>query len=168
MPAARVGMREDVPVRRLDTIDARILLALDEDPRATVLGLSRQLGLARGTVQAHLERLESDGVLHRFSRRLAPAALGFSISAFVMVEIVQGQQEDTLDRLRRTPEVLEVHGITGDGDLMCRVVARDADDLYRVGQDVLAIPGVVRTRTSLAMRELVPYRIDPLLSELAD
>ncbi|WP_432498233.1 Lrp/AsnC family transcriptional regulator [Kineococcus auxinigenes] len=161
-------MREDVLVRRLDPIDARILLALDDDPRATVLGLSRQLGLARGTVQAHLERLESDGVLHRFSRRLAPAALGFSISAFVMIEIVQGQQEDTLNRLRRIPEVLEVHGITGDGDLMCRIVARDADDLYRVGQDVLSIPGVVRTRTSLAMRELVPYRVDPLLNDLAD
>ncbi|WP_369054676.1 Lrp/AsnC family transcriptional regulator [Kineococcus terrestris] len=156
------------PVRRLDTIDARILLALDEDPRATVLGLSRQLQLARGTVQAHLERLETDGVLHRFSRRLAPAALGFSVSAFVMIEIQQGRQEETLAQLRETPEVLEVHGITGDGDLMCRVVARDAEDLYRVGQCLLAIPGVVRTRTSLAMRELVPYRIDPLLSDLAD
>jgi len=155
-------------VRHLDPIDARILLALDEDPRATVLGLSRLLNLARGTVQTHLERLESDGVLHRFSRRLAPAALGFSVSAFVMIEIHQGQQDDTLKQLRATPEVLEVHGITGDGDLMCRVVARDADDLYRVGQSLLSIPGVVRTRTSLAMRELVPYRIDPLLSDLAE
>jgi DNA-binding Lrp family transcriptional regulator len=155
-------------VRHLDPIDARILLALDEDPRATVLGLSRLLNLARGTVQTHLERLESDGVLHRFSRRLAPAALGFSVSAFVMIEIHQGQQDDTLEQLSDTPEVLEVHGITGDGDLMCRVVARDADDLYRVGQSLLAIPGVVRTRTSLAMRELVPYRIDPLLADLAE
>jgi DNA-binding Lrp family transcriptional regulator len=155
-------------VRHLDPIDARILLALDEDPRATVLGLSRLLNLARGTVQTHLERLESDGVLHRFSRRLAPAALGFSVSAFVMIEIHQGQQDDTLKQLRGTPEVLEVHGITGDGDLMCRVVARDADDLYRVGQSLLSIPGVVRTRTSLAMRELVPYRIDPLLADLAE
>ncbi|GAA4985428.1 Lrp/AsnC family transcriptional regulator [Kineococcus glutinatus] len=153
-------------MRRLDPTDARILLALDEDPRATVLGLSRQLGLARGTVQAHLERLESDGVLTRFSRRLNPAALGFTVSAFVMVEIHQGQQASVLGGLREIPEVLEVHGITGDGDLMCRVVARDAEDLYRVGQEILAIPGVTRTRTSLAMRELVSYRVDPLLKAL--
>ena len=153
-------------MRRLDTTDARILLALDSDPRATVLGLSRRLGLARGTVQAHLERLEGDGVLARFSRRLAPSALGYSVTAFVVVEIHQRSQEVVLAGLSAIPEVLEVHGITGEGDLMCRVVARDADDLYQVGQQVLALDGVTRTKTSLAMRELVPYRVDPLLESL--
>ena len=154
------------PVRRLDTTDARILLALDADPRATVLGLSRQLGLARGTVQAHLERLEADGVLAPFTRRLDPAALGYEVTAFVMVEIHQVRQETALEGLSGIPEVLEVHGITGETDLMCQVVARDADDLYRVGQAILAVEGVVRTRTSLAMRRLVPHRVDPLLRGL--
>ena len=154
------------PVRRLDTTDARILLALDADPRATVLGLSRSLGLARGTVQAHLERLEGDGVLDRASRRLHPAALGYAVCAFIVVELHQGRLDAAMTGLTAIPEVLEVHGITGEGDLLCRVVARDAEDLYRVGQEVLAVDGVTRTRTSLAMRELLPYRVDPLLRAL--
>ena len=155
-------------VRRLDTTDARILLALDSDPRATVLGLSRLLGLARGTVQAHLERLEADGVLDSFTRRLDPAALGFTVTAFVMVEIHQIRQDRALEGLSLIPEVLEVHGITGESDLMCHVAARDADHLYLVGQSILAVEGVTRTRTSLAMRELVPYRITPLLRALVE
>jgi DNA-binding Lrp family transcriptional regulator len=46
---------------------------------------------------------------------------------------------------------------------MVHVVAADADDLYRIAGQILAIPGVERTNTALVMRELADYRITPLL-----
>ncbi len=60
----------------LDATDARILSALDDDPAATALALSRTLGLARNTVHARLRRLESGGALGPVSRRIRPSALG--------------------------------------------------------------------------------------------
>ena len=51
----------------LDSLDADILLVLDRDPQATVLSLSRSLGVARNTVHARLRRLLSDGSLAPFS-----------------------------------------------------------------------------------------------------
>lgn len=65
------------------------------------------------------------------------------------------------------PEVVEVDGLSGSNDLLVRVVASDSDDLYRVAGKVLALPDVKRTKTSLAMHSLVPYRIAPLLQRLA-
>jgi DNA-binding Lrp family transcriptional regulator len=62
------------------------------------------------------------------------------------------------------PEVLQVRGISGQSDLMVRVVRADADDLYRI----LAVEGVERTATALLMRELVDYRIMPLLERRAE
>ena len=59
--------------------------------------------------------------------------------------------------------MLEVHGLTGAADLLIHVVARNADDLYRVTGRILNIKGVKRTTTALVMRELVDYRIEPLL-----
>jgi hypothetical protein len=53
-------------------------------------------------------------------------------------------------------------------DLLVQVVARDADDLYRVAGALLAIDGVERTSTSLVMRRLVEHRVDPLLRKIAD
>jgi hypothetical protein len=47
------------------------------------------------------------------------------------------------------------------------VVAADADDLYRIAGQILAIPGVERTNSALVMRELVSYRIKPLLQRRA-
>jgi hypothetical protein len=39
----------------------------------------------------------------------------------------------------------------------------DAEDLYRIAGQLLALRGIERTTTALAMRELVPHRITPLL-----
>ena len=152
---------------RLDATDARLLLALAEDPRATVLGLSQRLGLARNTVQARLARLEAGGVLDPFDLRVRPESLGYRLTAYVTVQVVQTSLADVGEGLARIPEVLEVIGLSGVVDLLVRVVAVDADDLWRITEQVLAIPGVQRTDTNLALRRFVGPRMAPLLERSA-
>ena len=152
-------------MRYLDRTDARILLALDEDPAATTLSLSRSLRLARNTVHARLRRLEADGVLAPPSRRVDPAALGRPLLAFATMQIAQGNLDETLDGLRGIPEILELVATTGDGDLLARVVARDPEDLHHITRRMLGVPGVVRTSTVMAMRMLLPHRTAPLLRD---
>ena len=65
---------------------------------------------------------------------------------------------------RRTTS--ELSYARGAGALV-HTVAADADDLYRIAGQILAIPGVERTNTALVMRELVSYRITPLLQRRA-
>ncbi|MGY2078947.1 Lrp/AsnC family transcriptional regulator [Modestobacter sp. SYSU DS0657] len=152
---------------RLDATDARLLLALSEDPRATVLSLAQTLGLARNTVQARLARLESAGTLEPFERRVRPEALGYRLGAYVTVQVVQRSLADVAEALAAIPEVLEVTGLSGVADLLVRVVAVDADDLWRISEQVLAIPGVQRTDTNLALRRFVDHRMAPLLERAA-
>ena len=152
---------------RLDATDARLLLALSEDPRATVLGLSQRLGLARNTVQSRLARLESGGVLDPFERRVRPEALGYRLGAYVTVQVVQRSLADVAEALSAIPEVLEVTGLSGVADLLVQVVAVDADDLWRITEQVLTIPGVQRTDTNLALRRFVDHRMAPLLERAA-
>jgi len=154
-------------VPRVDATDARLLQALAEDPRATVMALSQRLGLARNTVQARLTRLESGGVLAPFDHRVRPDALGFPLGAYMTVTVVQRSLADVSDALAHIPEVLEVTGLSGVVDLLVQVAARDADDLWRITEQVLAIPGVQRTDTALALRRFVEYRTAPLVERLA-
>ncbi|MEQ1737883.1 MAG: Lrp/AsnC family transcriptional regulator [Rhodoglobus sp.] len=147
----------------LDLTDARLLLALDDDPRAPVAALAQRLGLARGTVQARLERLSISGQLRANSTRIRPAALGRGVAASIMVEVDQHQIGLAIAGLERVPEVLECFAPAGATDLLLRVVARDPDDLYRVSEDVRLCPGILRTSTSLFLREVIPYRISPLV-----
>jgi DNA-binding Lrp family transcriptional regulator len=147
----------------IDAVDARILAALSEDPRAPVISLADKTGLSRNTVQARLARLDERGVLRSFERRIDPAALGFPLTAFVLTRVVQRRLHDIARELASVPEVLEVHGLSGAVDLLVHVVARDADDLYRIAGRLLDIDGVEQTTTSLVMRQLVGFRLAPLL-----
>jgi DNA-binding Lrp family transcriptional regulator len=151
----------------VDATDARLLLALNEDPRASVMALSQRLGLARNTVQARLARLEHSGVLASFERRVRPEALGYRLRAYVTVQVVQRSLAEVSDALAHIPEVLEVIGLSGVVDLLVEVAAKDADDLWRITEHVLAIPGVQRTDTALALRRFVDHRMTPLLERSA-
>jgi DNA-binding Lrp family transcriptional regulator len=71
------------------------------------------------------------------------------------------------DALAHIPEVVEVTGLSGVVDLLVEVVAKDADDLWRITEQVLTIPGVQRTDTALALRRFVEHRVSPLLERAA-
>ena len=154
--------------RALDATDARILLALATDPRATVVALAEQLGLSRNTVQARVTRMEQGDVLGSFERRIAPRFLGHPLTAFVTAQVNQHRLAEVTQALAEVAEVVEVFGLSGETDLLVRVVAADAEDLYRIAGQILAVPGVERTTTALVMRELLPYRITPLLRRQVD
>src|SRR5579871_6982443 len=117
----------------IDRLDAALIELLAAEPRVGVLEASRRLGVARGTVQARLDRLQARGVVTGYGPDIDPAALGHAVTAFVTLEIRQaGGHDPVADRLAAIPEVLEVHTITGPGDMLCRVVARTNADLQRV------------------------------------
>jgi DNA-binding Lrp family transcriptional regulator len=153
----------------LDDLDRRIVLLFSREPRVGVLEASRRLGVARGTVQARLDRLESTGVVTGWSPSLDPAGLGFPVSAFATLQIAQavqhgkGGHQPVAEHLRSIPEVLEAHTITGEADLMVRLVARSNADLQRVIDDVVSSPYVVRASTVIVLATEIAPRVAPLL-----
>jgi DNA-binding Lrp family transcriptional regulator len=148
----------------IDGLDARLIELLAAEPRVGVLEASRRLGVARGTVQARLDRLQARGVVTGYGPDIDPAALGHGVSAFVTLEIRQaGGHDPVAERLAGIPEVLQVHTITGTGDMLCRVVARTNADLQRVIDAIVGVAGVVRASTVIALATPVPYRVLPLV-----
>ena len=89
--------------------------------------------------------------------------MGYPVLAFVSLEIVQGRLDEAVDGLERVPEVLEAHGVTGDRDLLCRVVARDNTHLQDVINAMLHTGAVQRSTSSISMTRQIPYRIEPLI-----
>ena len=148
---------------QLDPLDAKLLVLLDEEPRIGVLELSRRLAVARGTVQARLDKLIARGAIKGFGPDVSPAAIGFGVMSFVTLEISQRYGHSAVvEHLAEIPEVLEAHTITGAGDLWARVVARSNSDLQRVIDQVLKDPAIVRSSTVIALATQIPYRVLPL------
>ncbi len=148
----------------IDALDGRLISELATRPRSGILDLARRLGVARGTAQARLDRLQQRGVITGFGPDVSVVALGYVVEAFTTIDIAQGRLHDVVEHLRAIPEVLEAHSISGTGDLHCRVVARTNGHLQEVINRVLEVQGIVRTSTVIALSPQVPYRVLPLVA----
>ena len=151
----------------LDALDRSLVRVLLEEPRAGSREYARILGVARGTVQSRLARLERGGVITSYQPQIATRAMGFDVDAFVQLQLAQGRLDQVTAGLAAIPEVLQAYSTTGEGDLLCHVVARDNSQMEQIVQVILTLPGVVRSRTEIALKERVPYRVLPLLQRAA-
>jgi DNA-binding Lrp family transcriptional regulator len=150
----------------IDALDARLIMSMADAPRAGVMELARRLGVARGTVQARLDKLQSRGVVTGFGPDLELRTLGYEVLAFVTLEIAQGRLADVTEHLGSIPEVLEAHTTTGLGDLHCRVVARTNDHLQAVINSMLEVDGINHSTTQIALTEQLGHRVLPLVAQL--
>jgi DNA-binding Lrp family transcriptional regulator len=153
----------------VDRLDAALIELLAAEPKVGVLEASRRLRVARGTVQARMDRMQERGLITGYGPEVDPAALGYEVTAFITLEIRQaGGHDPVAERLAAIPEVLEVHTITGAGDMLCRVVARSNADLQRVLDAIVSTEGVVRSATLISLATQVPYRVLPLVRSAVD
>jgi DNA-binding Lrp family transcriptional regulator len=152
---------------QIDDVDGRLLAMLDDEPRLSVMELARRAGVARGTAQARLDRLMARGVVRSFGPEVDPASLGYPVLAFTTLEIVQAGLAELVAHLASIPEVLEVHTITGPGDLLCRIVAQSNDHLQDVIGKVLSGPSINRASTHIALSTPVLHRTAPLVASAA-
>jgi len=107
--------------------------------------------VARGTALSRLRRLEDEGIIRGYGPDLDGAQIGYAVTSFTTLEIFQNTLAATLSQLEEIPEVMEVHTVTGTGDLLCRVVAQSNDHLHEVIQRIVAIPEVARSSSDLCL-----------------
>src|SRR3954466_16241122 len=107
---------------QIDQLDVKLIEALRDDPRVGLLEIARRIGVARGTVQARLPKLERGGVITGYGPEVEPARMGYPISAFVFVELNQGRLAEAAEAARAVPEVLQGDAGNGQEDPIFRRV----------------------------------------------
>ncbi len=152
---------------KLDELDGRLIQALADHPRAGILEIARALGVARNTVYARLERLRTSGVVTGFGPDIDLATIGYDVVAFTTIEVIQGRFSDVVECLAEIPQVVEVHTIAGEGDLLCRVVAGSNRGIMEIVEIILHIPGVNRTRSAVSLAHPITFRPLPLVARAA-
>jgi len=148
----------------LSDLDQTLIATMRARHNISVSELARTIGVARATVQSRLMRLQDRGVIKSYGPDVDAAAAGFDVLAFVTVEIAQGAHDDTISALRSIPEILEIHTVTGPGDLLCRIVARSNDHLHEVLQRVAQVEEVSRTESHLALSSPVVRTVADLFT----
>jgi DNA-binding Lrp family transcriptional regulator len=152
---------------QIDQLDVDLIEALRADPRVGLLEIARRVGVARGTVQARLTKLETRGVITGYGPEIEPSAMGYPIAAFVFVELNQGRLEEAVAAARGVPEVLEVDAVSGQQDLICSVAARDTEHLQEIVNDLVRSDAIQRCTTHIVLSRQIAPRTSPLLHAAA-
>lgn len=126
----------------MDELDRALLGLLSGDARISLATMARRLKVARSTVQARLERLETSGVIAGYTVKLGEAARAGRLRATVLLEIDLKSQPAILARLKSIPEIERVSTTSGRVDLLLQVAANSTQQLDKVLDEVGALPGV--------------------------
>jgi Lrp/AsnC family transcriptional regulator, leucine-responsive regulatory protein len=149
----------------LDATDLAILRLLASDARMSLRRVARELGMSPPAIADRVAGLERLGVIRGYRAELDRSMLGFPLVVYVGIVSVQGtDQLQVVERLRETPEVEDVHLVTGPKDMLVRLRLRDTAHLREVlFERIWTVPGVDRTETFVSLGDMAPKAIDVLL-----
>ena len=139
----------------IDDVDRRILAALQSNGRLQNVELAKLIGLSPSPCLRRVRRLEKAGFIARYSAVLERTRLGFGITAFLHIEIERNRKAETellREQVRKLPQVIACHIVTGDADFLLEIVATDLADYSQFVLDVLnKLPGIKGIRSSISL-----------------
>jgi Lrp/AsnC family leucine-responsive transcriptional regulator len=150
----------------LDSIDRKLLVALQKRGRMSNADLSEQVNLSPSACHRRVQRLEADGYIRDYVALLDARKIGVPTTVFVEITL-QGQADEVLEAFEksvaRIPDVLECHLMAGSADYLLKVVAEDTEDFARIHRQYLArLPGVGQMQSSFALRTVFKTTALPL------
>jgi DNA-binding Lrp family transcriptional regulator len=142
----------------LDALDRAILGALLEDGRLSQVEFAERIPLSATAIARRIRALEERGVIQGYQARISRQALGLSMTVIVQISL-KSQNEDLLkafeEAIASAPSVVTCHLMSGEDDYLVTVLARDLADFERIHKEQLSrLPGVVRLKSSFALREV--------------
>lgn len=145
-------------MRHIDDVDYRILTLLSQDARQSARSISRQLGMSPGAITERIARLESSGVITGYHASVDVAVIGYPMLVLIGLRVRPGKASmaQTVERLLAIRNVQSVSVITGDWDLLAKVVVADTSQLREIlVEHIWECPGVdsAHTMTVLEYRE---------------
>ena len=143
----------------LDSYDRKILSALTENARLSMVDLARRVGLSKTPVAARVKTLETKGVIQGYRAILSPEKLDLQHVAYVEVRLSDTRQAALTrfnEAARKVPQIEECYMIAGGFDYLIKVRSRDIIDYRRVlGETISSLPHVSATSTYIAMEAVV-------------
>ena len=135
----------------MDNVDRRLLALLRENARASIASLAKELGVARGTVQNRMSRLEREGTIVGYSVRLKPQVEEQNIRALMTIAVEGNRIDAVISALRGDPAVGALHSTNGRWDIVAELRADSLASFDQVLGRIRQLEGIASTETSLLL-----------------
>ncbi|MBK7344043.1 MAG: Lrp/AsnC family transcriptional regulator [Saprospiraceae bacterium] len=157
---------------KLDKVDLRILRILQESSKITNLELSKRIGLSPAPTLERVRKLEQSGVIMSYHAMVDPQVIGLNVQTFVLVSLAW-QKENALnqflDKIKKIHEITECYIITGEADVLIKIVVKDIPTYEQLLFKTLSqIEEIERLKTLMALSMVKQSKVLPFDYENPD
>ena len=139
----------------LDAIDRKILKYLIKNARMPFLEIARECGISGAAIHQRIRKLDEAGVILGSRLIVDPKMMGFDVCAHISITLKDPQL------LKKTPEIVECHFITGNGNILVKLYCVDNEHLMRTIFDgILRIQGIATTETNISLQEVFQREVN--------
>ncbi|MBS7316757.1 MAG: Lrp/AsnC family transcriptional regulator [Candidatus Cryptobacteroides sp.] len=145
----------------IDATDYKILGFLIKNARMPFLEIARECGVSGAAIHQRVKRLEANGVISGSRLLVKPQALGLNVCAFVSISLSEASKyNEVVSHLKKIPEIVECHFVTGKYTLLVKIYCSDNDHLMEVLLNQMQkIPYIQATDTMIALDETIDRQV---------
>ncbi len=146
---------------QIDAIDQKILSFLVKNARMPFLEIARECGVSGAAIHQRVKKMENLGIITGSRLLVKPQALGLNVCAFVGVSLSEANKyPEVVEALKKIPEVVECHFITGEHALMLKIYCFDHDHLMNILiNNIQNISSVSKTTTWVSLDQSIERQV---------
>ena len=135
----------------MNTLDASIIALLKRNARMSVTQMSHELGVSRVTIDSHIKKMETSGVITGYTVTLGAEEFRHSVSGWIMINVVANEEEGVIDKMISMPEITRLYTTNGRWDLTAEIQTSTLEAFDTAISRLRQIPGIKDTDTSLLL-----------------
>jgi Lrp/AsnC family transcriptional regulator for asnA, asnC and gidA len=153
----------------LDEVNLRILDILGRDASRPFVDIAKELEISDATVHIRVKRLQAAGILRKFTITTDNVLLGYDHLAFVGINLSKGSGDEVLVALSQIEEILELHEMYGQYDLLVKIRSRNLEEMRDiVANKISKIPQITEAQSMMVLKTIKEEHTIPLKRDIAD
>jgi Lrp/AsnC family transcriptional regulator for asnA, asnC and gidA len=141
---------------QIDNIDLKILNVLSKNAKMPYTEVAKKVFVSGGTVHVRMRKLEKMGVVRGTKLDIDYDKLGYNISSYMGIYLEKSfLYKETVKSLKKIPEIVEIHAITGQYTIFIKIICRDTSHFRNFLDTVHKVKGITRTETFMSFEETI-------------
>jgi DNA-binding Lrp family transcriptional regulator len=132
-------------------LDNQIIALLKRNARMLVTQMARELGVSRVTIDAHIKKMETSGVISGYTVKLGTEEFRHKVSGWILISVQANNEEHAIEKMIGTPEITRLHTTNGKWDLAAEIQVPTLEHFDAVISKLRQIDGITETDTSLLL-----------------
>ncbi len=132
-------------------LDNQIIALLKRNARILVTQIARELGVSRVTIDAHIKKMETSGVISGYTVKLGTEEFRHKVSGWILISVQANKEEHAIEQMIGMPEITRLHTTNGKWDLAAEIQVATLEHFDAVISKLRQIDGITETDTSLLL-----------------